>query len=888
MSIFAYGERADRTHENLMLQQFLEQLEDRWAASDDWIFVIANAYWNGSEIDVVCILPSAIVVADFKSHSGKLTGTENGPWQADGILVKGGSKANPFQQLRDNRFSVLNWLDARSLLPGRNLGHISASAMFSGRINDELALPSKVRSWLHPTDIATVSTLLEGLGSPELRIERKEAEEIVGRLGVHAIEWKSRHPKIRDIESDVFHPECPPALTPHQQDALQALRNFVSSNELTSFSVLGMTSTGKTRLLVSAVEEVEISGKRAVVLQPNLRLADQSPLECESVYSHLYRGKTNEEADPSAVAEQKKLKVIPLRECDDPMDCVYILDDAHLLGNSRFNTPDGKQYGSGHLLVDFFKFAEIGKSERKVIFFGDHYQIQRSTDDESALLGEFQTKRDLSHRSLELMQVIDTTGGSAKLFNAERLASAIRTRRFAGLELKTDDGFRISDKRSAAAEMLEQFRTDPLSTWYLAETHSKTNSLNQWVRERIHGKRVLNGVEPGDLLEIYVSPDAIDPLAPSMRTYVDGRQKVLHVGERAEYSQGLTWAKDNPVRFHSITCNVGGVNETKVMLFEEFLSAERPELEKETAVAESVWRSRLEKAWEEASNEENYGDAAKPPPSFTYARFGYASTVHHAQGMTKPVCYVNCELAAGSHSEGYFRWLYSALTVADRELVLFNFTEIHPFDSAVWNADAVAVAKDIAIGAGWSFEPDGVAAEKDTQRELPPGLAQSKDILRSTAIWLHVTRVLDVIGWKVAEADCFSYQEQYSLIGPDGAQCKLRIPYNGKNVVTAMHIDDESFWPLMADLAVGCLENSRISAEAEVVVRAVRSRADRAGWRLVSRTDTPYRLALTLVKNRNERVAIEVNFDKQGLVSSLRPRQASNAEIVDEIKRILL
>ncbi|WP_245475527.1 hypothetical protein, partial [Mesorhizobium sp. M1A.T.Ca.IN.004.03.1.1] len=67
--------------------------------------------------------------------------------------------------------------------------------------------------------------------------------------------------------------------------------------------------------------------------------------------------------------------------------------------------------------------------------------------------------------------------------------------------------------------------------------------------------------------------------------------------------------------------------------------------------------------------------------------------------MSQPICYINCDHAAGRHSEGYFRWLYSALTVGERELVLINFTEIHPFDSATWNASAVTVAKDIAVGA---------------------------------------------------------------------------------------------------------------------------------------------------------------------------------------------
>jgi len=118
MTLLIYGDKASRTHENQMLQAFLEQLEERWADSTDWIFVVANAMWSGAEIDLVCILPSAIIVADFKSYGGTLSGTENGPWQADGVIVKGGRKANPYQQLRDNKFSVLDWLQSKALLPG--------------------------------------------------------------------------------------------------------------------------------------------------------------------------------------------------------------------------------------------------------------------------------------------------------------------------------------------------------------------------------------------------------------------------------------------------------------------------------------------------------------------------------------------------------------------------------------------------------------------------------------------------------------------------------------------------------------------------------------------------------------------------------------------------
>lgn len=877
-----------------MLHVFLDRLEERWANSTDWIITIANAMWNGAEIDLVCILPSAIIVADFKSYGGKLTGTENGPWKADGVLVKGGRKANPYQQLRDNKFSVLEWLKSKTLLSGRNLGHISAGVIFSDRIEDHLELPSKVRSWFYPTDLTSCAAMLDGLSSPELRIGKDEALEIVRRLGVQPIEWASSRPQVRDIHS---HPDLPQARTPltgHQREALQTLCNFIAADDFVSFSVLGMTSTGKSRLLAEVADEVKKAGKQVIVLEPNRRLADGSEMESNSIYAHLYTGSVNGEDELDNVEEQKKVKVIPLRACDDATDSVYLLDDSHLLGNSRFSTPDGKQYGSGQLLSDFFDFAEIGNTKRKVVFFGDPYQIQRGSSEESVLSGDFQKARGLKHQSLELTQIIDTTGGSAKLANAVRLVSAIGTQKFAALELSTDDGFRIVEKKDAASEILNHFRADPGSVSYLAETHGQANALTQWVRERLHGKSSLDSVEVGDLLEIYVSPDVRDAFGSRVSMQSGARISVTSVSKRTLYQQGLSWVKSGPIKFHSIRCGIHSRDEVELEVFEEFLKAKKPELDRETAVAESVWRNAIKRDREKAFDGKQATlqgiegrSAPLPAPDFTYARYGYASTVHHAQGMSQPVCYVNCDHAAGRHSEGFFRWLYSALTVAERELVLLNFSDIHPFDAAVWNAGAAKEASDIAVGAGWAFRPNGIASEKDQQRSPPEGLDQSKDVLKSVAIWLRVVNAVERLGWRVVKAACHPYQEQYDLSGPQEEQCQLRIAYNGKNVVTAMHVKDPAQWPLLTDLASACVETTGYSPEAETLLRSARARLDRIGWKIVSAAETSYRLATTVARNQDERVGLEINFDKQGLVSSLRPLTYSNPEAVETIRSAL-
>ncbi len=547
------------------------------------------------------------------------------------------------------------------------------------------------------------------------------------------------------------------------------------------------------------------------------------------------------------------------------------------------------------MLSDFFDFAALGKGARKVVFFGDPYQIQRGGSEGAVLSGDFQKSRELKHQSLELTQLLDTTGGSAKLANAVKLVTAIRAQKFAALELETDEGFRVLDKKDAANEMVHHFQADPSSVWYLAETHGQTNALTQWIRERLHGKKSLDTVEVGDLLELYVSPDVRDAFGSRVVMQSGGRITVATVGKRTTYQQGLSWVKSGPIKFHSLRCGIDSRDDIELEVFEEFLRSEKPELDKETAVAESVWRNAAKRDREKAFGGKQAAlqgiEMPSPPPvptDFTYARYGYASTVHHAQGMSQPICYVNCDHAAGRHSEGFFRWLYSALTVADRELVLLNFTDIHPFDAAVWKAGAVKVAADIAVGAGWVFQPNGVASERDQQRSLPDGLDQSNDVLKSVAIWLRVANAAERFNWRVVKAACHPYQEQYDLFGPQDEHCQLRIAYNGKNVVTAMHVKEPKHWGLLSDVAFECLVTNDYSPEATALLRSTRSRLDQIGWKVVSAAETSYRLAITVARNQDERVGLEINFDKQGLVSSLRPLQTSNIDLLEEIKGVFL
>ena len=187
MSILLYGKNADRTHENQMLQEFIQILKADWEHANKDIILIPNSMWNGAEIDLVCVLPSALLLIDFKKYKGHLTAAENGPWLMDGVEVKGGSRENPYHQLLINKRSVMKWLDHHNLLQDRNVTHVSAAVVFSGPITGQPILSPKVKPWFHTTDFANCANLLAALASPELQIYPQDIQGILNTLGVQKV-----------------------------------------------------------------------------------------------------------------------------------------------------------------------------------------------------------------------------------------------------------------------------------------------------------------------------------------------------------------------------------------------------------------------------------------------------------------------------------------------------------------------------------------------------------------------------------------------------------------------------------------------------------------------------------------------------------------------------
>jgi DEAD/DEAH box helicase domain-containing protein len=167
-----YNTTSEREFFAQLTEELIKEFDTKY---DEYIF-IGNLNCGGQEIDAVFIKNDAIIVIDFKNYSGKVNFSENGNWTAGEIIVKGGSGGkNPYQQLKANKFALLNQLNTWFNKENVNLGHISAIVLFHKSIEIDLQqIPAKINSWFHIVDFKRIIQKLSFITSTSISYTNKD------------------------------------------------------------------------------------------------------------------------------------------------------------------------------------------------------------------------------------------------------------------------------------------------------------------------------------------------------------------------------------------------------------------------------------------------------------------------------------------------------------------------------------------------------------------------------------------------------------------------------------------------------------------------------------------------------------------------------------------
>ncbi len=148
------GQEFEHGHEMQALAVFLKNMVRNYTSEPTRFCVLANFIVNNSPIDLAVIKNNGLAVIELKQVGGPVFGGENGDWTVyDGkkrIVLRGGSKGNPANQISAYRIAFLQFLERHRdkflqprVGPGPRLDHVKGIVALSPRIPEgsEIDLP---------------------------------------------------------------------------------------------------------------------------------------------------------------------------------------------------------------------------------------------------------------------------------------------------------------------------------------------------------------------------------------------------------------------------------------------------------------------------------------------------------------------------------------------------------------------------------------------------------------------------------------------------------------------------------------------------------------------------------------------------------------------------
>jgi DEAD/DEAH box helicase domain-containing protein len=230
----------DHTHERILFDEICKKLFKEYYFKEENYLFIANLHVGGRELDGLLIKKDAITIIEFKNFGGYVEFYENGDWPITSFengtsntnFVKGGNSENPYQQVRQNKFSLLNILNDFAKFNNAELGHISGIVLFSKDIEyDFNRIPSKISSWFHITDLEDFIQKFNQITSTKISISNSEINDLVRIFNLKPFQEILINDKLKrelNISDDIIVKEVEIEKEPLQNESIKTKENSLT------------------------------------------------------------------------------------------------------------------------------------------------------------------------------------------------------------------------------------------------------------------------------------------------------------------------------------------------------------------------------------------------------------------------------------------------------------------------------------------------------------------------------------------------------------------------------------------------------------------------------------------------------------------------------------
>jgi hypothetical protein len=757
VSLKVFGAPFDRTHENEILHKFIEAAEAHWGNKTDPVTILANISWNNSAVDLVLLKRHAIVIVDFKNYGGVIHMSENGPWRAlereqDVVIRGGGSHANPLMQIKAYRNALIAWFNEHGArLPSKNrpnAGRIGGLVIFhrSCEIDTRRDLAPSVNSWFRVSSFDACIRQLEEFASPDINLTDADLEAIVSHLGAspYVLPGSPTFAAVSaDVASDVS--QLPSML----QDALHSIDTFLDSED-SVLMVSGMIGTGLPLLIPEIKRQIESRGLTSTISARNARIAAKYGDVAQSLYQTLYK------RNP---VERDNILVYESLPNNDLENHVYVLADAHLVSDGT-QTVGLRKYGTGNILRDFVDVIGLTNTKRKLILFGDPFQLSHGGGNESAMnTTMLEGLCGYPVHEIPLPFLLPNDSANELILIAQSVASAIGGQTFNMLMLPNTELCQRIPEGSLEDTLTSAFSNDPKNTKYVTYTNEDVARVNRFIRESVFKRGAL--LSAGDIVHVRTAGRRGSGINDQQIAH-DSFALVIDVDDNVPAIIQDLKGRTQPIVIPFVRLTVASDSHslpTSFLCFRNYLYSEKPEeLTRDEMVA---LRVNAEIRWKQHTKRIESGtDVAQERIDFLQrdehlnaarVRFGYAVTIFSAQSHRFPRIIAHLDKTGHDSTEerakeSYFRYVYTMFTLPTTSMLLHKQRDLHPLALATWR-DSSSVAK----GAAW-----------DIQRSLSK-IRLSVENKHHAALRSAIRQRLDDANIAIVGIDHMNFRERYYL-----------------------------------------------------------------------------------------------------------------------------
>ncbi|ALZ76725.1 AAA family ATPase [Rheinheimera sp. F8] len=618
-------------------------------------------------------------------------------------------------------------------------------------------------------------------------------------------------------------------LNEDQLALVQSLEQFLREPKPQVFLLKGYAGTGKTFITKGLTEYLRTIGRHYTLMAPTGKaarvIAQKTGSPASTIHRTIYSFKDIREFKEPGVDGSETFKYYSLlRANENPDNSVYISDESSMISDT-YQENEFFRFGTGYLLTDMMKFINLDHNDhcKKLIVIGDSAQLPPvGMATSPALDADYLKQRfNVDCMSYELTTVVRQQADSGVMANAIMLRETMATGVFNQLDFK----LQFPDIKNIKPEELVpaflnacNYKSVSNDAIIVSGSNADVKHYNDRIREEFFPNSP--SLQPRDKLIVVKNVEIFGHLITNGEfIYVrscDPQPELRSIPLKSKNNDGVLETRIVPLLFRGVEFSLRTESDTVISLqckiIETLLNSEDGTLNSDQQKALYVDFKMRNSHLREGSKE--FKDALMSDPYFNAlrAKYGYAITVHKAQGSEWRHVFVKCKAPQFSTlSQAYFRWLYTAITRTKETLFVLDEPHIL-IGSGIkkasqkdfgWISQSASIAKAMTLDSATAsnsmplMNSVNQPAEISSETAVVAAIESQSDILEKQAtdfgipsgelflvtLFQQIQKILLNVGAEVLWIDHKQYQERY-LIKFQQTELTINVHYSGKNKVT--------------------------------------------------------------------------------------------------------